>query len=1126
MKAPTILLVDENRLARVMLREPLAADGFAVVEAEDGSAALELMKRRKADLVLLDLVLPDMSGVDLARDLRALPGGEDVPVVAIAGFLSRREARNLRGARFEELVTKPVEQDRLIQIVRSLLRGPEASGLRPRPGLRVLVVDDDPVQRRLIRARLDLAGFDVTLAKEGREALRLARRAPPDAVLSDVLMPGMDGFRLCQAMRRDPALARVPVVLLSSSYAEPADRDLAMKVGASALVERTPGLEQAIDTLGTAVRDGPRLPSAESSSEVEGEYVRRVVRQLERQNALVLQLTQRCSTQAAMLAVSSTLAEGWRRGTDLESGLGDALTAVLDISGVSRGAIHLEEDDRRHLAASCGYAGAITAGAAPGETMDTLPHARAGHEESALVLPLSSGSERLGTLLLESDYRALRDEDWNAFARALGAQLGQAIGLDRAMSKLRASEEQVRLLLDSTAEAIYGVDVEGRCTFANAACLRLVGCSSQADIIGKSMHQLMHHTRRDGGACIEGDCRICRSGLTGEGELFEDEVLWRDDRSSFDAEIRTFPLRRGEARVGAVVSFVDITARKKAEAQVHLQHTIAVAASEAGDLNETLEVVLRLVGEATKAALADAWVPSPGGRLEVRAYWARRGSSVRYDAFIRSGSFALHEGLPGRAWASRQAAWVADLSEEPAFSRRSLGAELGLASAVAVPVVVGDEVVAILELFFGELARRDESLVRLLSLVATQVGSVLQRRRAEEALRRSEEQLRQAQKMEAIGQLTGGIAHDFNNVLAVILSYASLLAGDLQPGDPMHEDLREIQAAGERAAALTSQLLAFSRRQILEPRVLDLNELVAGVEKMLRRLIGEDVELAAIALPEPVLVHVDPGQIGQVLMNLAANARDAMPDGGKLTIEIARTELDASYAADHPGVIPGPYVLLAVTDTGVGMDKETQAHVFEPFFTTKEVGRGTGLGLSTVFGIVRQSGGHIWVYSEPGNGTTFKVYLPPAAADASVAAPGAASAEPRVLRGSETILLVEDEEPLRKVVRTILSRNGYRVLEAQSGGDALLICEQHPLPIHLMLSDLVMPRMSGVHLAARLGSIRPGMPALFMSGYTGGSIVRHGILDADTAFIQKPFTPGSLLRKVRQVLEKAARSHS
>jgi PAS domain S-box-containing protein len=376
-------------------------------------------------------------------------------------------------------------------------------------------------------------------------------------------------------------------------------------------------------------------------------------------------------------------------------------------------------------------------------------------------------------------------------------------------------------------------------------------------------------------------------------------------------------------------------------------------------------------------------------------------------------------------------------------------------------------------------------------------------------------QVFQTQKLEAIGQLAGGVAHDFNNLLTVILGRCALLLLRLSPDASPRRDIDLIQKTAERAAALTRQLLAFSRKQILEPKVLDLNAVVPGIATMLQRLIGEDIELVYRPGAELGRVKADPGQLEQVIMNLAVNARDAMPDGGRITVETGNVELGEHYARQHVGVQPGRYVMLAVSDTGIGMDVATQARIFEPFFTTKAPGKGTGLGLSTVYGIVKQSGGNIWVYSEAGRGTTFKVYLP----RVEDAAGSVQVIRPAPGRGTESILLVEDEEEVRALAREILEGYGYTVFEARDVADAILIAERHTGPIHLLLSDVVMPQMSGRTLAERLAPLRPEMKALFMSGYTDNAIVHHGKLDSDASFVQKPFTPDALARKVREVLD-------
>ncbi len=429
-----------------------------------------------------------------------------------------------------------------------------------------------------------------------------------------------------------------------------------------------------------------------------------------------------------------------------------------------------------------------------------------------------------------------------------------------------------------------------------------------------------------------------------------------------------------------------------------------------------------------------------------------------------------------------------------------------------------------------ELVRKDRSRIpveTVVSAMKTPEGSITgyvvvnrdisERMKAEEEKSTLQEQLRQAQKLEAIGRLAGGIAHDFNNVLTVIKATCQISLLGLDERDPLYGNLKEIESSADRAADLTRQLLAFSRRQVMEMEVLDLNDIIRGLNKMLHRLLGEDIELVASLRERIGKIKADRGQIEQVIINLAVNARDAMPDGGKLTIETADVELDEEYARTHIDVQPGRYVMLSVNDTRVGMTPEVKARLFEPFFTTKEKGKGTGLGLATVYGIVKQSGGHIWVYSEPGQGTTFKIYLP--RVDEALTEKKKEVNE-EIPRGSETILVVEDEEKVRNLAVLILKGRGYKVLEASDGGEALLICEKYKEPIDLILTDVVMPRMNGRELAERLKEIHPEMKVLFMSGYPENVIVHHGVLEEGVNFVHKPFTLEGLARKVREVLDK------
>ncbi len=411
--------------------------------------------------------------------------------------------------------------------------------------------------------------------------------------------------------------------------------------------------------------------------------------------------------------------------------------------------------------------------------------------------------------------------------------------------------------------------------------------------------------------------------------------------------------------------------------------------------------------------------------------------------------------------------------------------------------------------------KRTEELARINEALKEEI---VERKRAEEERISLQEQLQQAQKMEAIGQLAGGVAHDFNNLLTIITGYSDLMLSQLNEEDSLYGDVIEIKRAAERASTLTRQLLAFSRKQVLQPKILDLNQLVANLDKMLRRLIGEDIELVTKMDEKLGRIKADPGQIEQVVLNLVVNARDAMPKGGRLTIETANAELDEYYTRTHLGVKPGHYVMISISDTGAGMTPEVKERIFEPFFTTKEKGRGTGLGLSTVYGIVKQSEGYIWVYSEPGQGTTFKIYFP--VIEDMVESLESTPDSKKTVRGTETILLVEDEEMVRGLVRMILERNGYHVLEASGGENALRIAQEYrSQPIHLMVTDVVMPGMSGRELVDCMKILRPEIKILYISGYTNDAIIRHGVLGEGTAFLQKPFTANILTHKIREVLD-------
>jgi PAS domain S-box-containing protein len=568
---------------------------------------------------------------------------------------------------------------------------------------------------------------------------------------------------------------------------------------------------------------------------------------------------------------------------------------------------------------------------------------------------------------------------------------------------------------------------------------------------------------------------------------------------------------RFEGKNATLATAVDITERKRAEELQRALYRIADQTSAANDLQALYRAIHGIVGELMDARNFYVALYDPDTALLGFPYFVDQEDPTPAPKSLGKGltEYVLRTGEPLLASPER-------------FEELRRAGEVEMIGApsidwLGVPMKKGDQAFgALVVQTYTNNIRYGTRDMDILNFVAQHVATAIEHKRAENALRDSERQLWQSQKMEAVGRLAGGVAHDFNNLLTVIKGYTELMLNDLKPADPMRAEMEEVQKAADRAAGLTRQLLAFSRRQVLAPKMVNLNYLVDDMNKLLRRLLGEDVELC-IRLDEKLgSTKADPGQVEQVIMNLAVNARDAMPNGGKLTIETANAELDHTYARDHATIKPGPYVMLAITDTGSGMDSETLTHVFEPFFTTKDQGKGTGLGLSTVYGIVKQSGGYIWPYSEPGMGTTFKIYLPrldevaERAATQAKAAPG--------LRGTETILLVEDEEGVRSLTRQLLQRHGHTVLEAEHGKDALLLCERYSGPIHLLLTDVILAQMSGRELVGRLAPLRPNMRVLYMSGYSDEAIIHHGVLAPGTAFLQKPFTTESLMQKIREVL--------
>jgi PAS domain S-box-containing protein len=632
----------------------------------------------------------------------------------------------------------------------------------------------------------------------------------------------------------------------------------------------------------------------------------------------------------------------------------------------------------------------------------------------------------------------------------------------RAEAELRGSEAQYRRLLDTTYEGVLMFDSEMRITYVNQRLIEMLGVSAE-EMIGTSAQEFVSETSR---ADVE---QRWQHRAVDIKEQYDLRLRSKDGASDLWVIVSATPIwgDNGEF-IGSLSMMTDITERKMAEEALRQS-----------------EERYRLLFERNPQPM---WVFD----LETLFFLEVNEAAIHHYEYSREEFLAMTikdirppEDVPNLlANISR----ITPQHEEAGIwkHRKKDG------------TIIDVEITAHELTFYG----RPAQMVLAYDVTERRV---------------LEEQLRQSQKMEAVGQLAGGVAHDFNNLLTVITGYSDLTLRRLDNESPFRSSLEEIRKAGERAASLTRQLLAFSRKQVLQPKVLQLNAIVADVDKMLRRLIGEDIDPLTLLEPGLGQIKADPGQIEQVILNLAVNARDAMPQGGKLTIETKNVYLDNQYVRRHTAIQPGNYVMLAVSDTGCGIDAETQAHMFEPFFTTKEQGKGTGLGLSTVYGIVNQSGGHLWVYSEVGKGTTFKIYLPRVD---GISEGGEARDIPAELpQGRETVLLTEDEEQVRQMIRIILEMGGYRVLEAAEGEEALTLYKQHEGQIDLVMTDVVMPQMSGRELAQSLEVLHPGIKVLYMSGYTDDAIVRHGLLDQEIAFLQKPFTPDALMRKVREVLD-------
>ena len=1129
-----VLVVEDSPTQLEELRFVLEDAGLEVVVATNGREGLEAARTNAVDLVITDVVMPEMDGYELCKALRGDDKLRRLPVMLLTSLSDPLDVIRGLESGADNFLRKPFEAECLLARVRNVLgtaqlrktAGSEA-GLtvrfrdkdyylgqerlqlldallsafddalcvapsmpdRPIEGTRVLVVEDSPTEAERLRFLLEKCGCSVVTAVNGREGLEAFLANPTDLVISDVVMPEMDGYELCRAIRADESRGDVPVVLVSA-LADPQDLIAGLEAGANNFV-RKPFNDRHI-----SVRIGNLLAGREARRANGGE------------------------------PAIDILYEGQRFSINAER------AQILDL-----------------LLSS--YDGAV---------QQNIELARTQDELQTLTQRLEVRvAERTAALRGEIEQRKLSEE--------------------RAAQVAREWQQT----FDTSASAIWVLDAESRVLRANKTTERLFDHPAD-ESSGKYCWQIAHGTE-----CAIPECPNARAreSLSHETAELRRGDLW--------LEVVVDPVLDGAGRyAGAVHVVTDVTARKEAEQSLRLTQ---FSVDHAADLIVWSDFDGRLVGVNDSACRSlgyrrDELLAMNMFDLDVSASegeWSRRRETIKVEGTLAFESFyrakdgrtvpvdvvvshvtfedqelncafardittqrlaqeALRESeqryhtlfdtmLEGFAYCrmlyddeGRPEDWVFLATNKAFLNITGLADVVGKRVTEVLPTIreTSPEVLEV----YGRVALTGDpetfeidfiplSMFLHMAVTSPAKGEFIAVFTDETARRSTGEQLRQSQKMEAIGQLAGGIAHDFNNLLTAILGYSELLLSRQDMADSTaREDVEEIKRAAERAGALTRQILAFSRRQAMCPSVVSLNEVLAGMEPLLRRTLGEDIDLVSQGTPDLAQVEADVNQFEQVILNLAVNARDAMREGGRLTLETANVELDEEYCQMHPEVTPGHYVMLSVSDTGMGMDESVRKRVFEPFFTTKAPGEGTGLGLATAYGIVKQSGGNIFVYSEPGQGTSFKIYLPRVSA---ARVPNSESDADLVVstRGDETILVLEDEAAIRDLIVRILGGLGYTVLVAGAGEEALQVLADANDDVDLLITDLVLPGgIQGKEMADMVQSSRPDLPVLFMSGYTRNAIVHAGRLDEGVNFLGKPFTPDALARMVRTLLDR------
>jgi PAS domain S-box-containing protein len=1076
------------------------------------------------------------------------------------------------------------------QLVQSEIKLASKAKVRPNSPLgKIIVVDDEPELKSILVQALSAQGFEVLGCSSGQQALAELRQKEFDVLLTDLMMPEMDGIALLEAaLTVDPHL--IGIMMTGQGTIQTAVD--AMKIGAFDYVLKPFRLQTLLPVLTRAIN----------------------TRRLRMEN---LQLRETVAIYGLCQTIAFTL--------DVQTVLSKLADAALQQSDADEVSILLPTADGTEL-----YVAAVR-----GEKRERLLGERIPLQESIsswvarerrpLILNGEVNDERFVALWPRADIRSAVSVPMQVANKLVGIinlnltnrlrpfTLGQmkaltilastaAAALESASlySLVREAEENYRSIFENAIEGIFQSTPQGRFKRVNPAFVRILGYDSAEELIRLVTdieHQIYvapsdraeaQRLQKENGVLEAFEFEAFRKGgtkiwlalnrryvFTPDGDHYiEGSVEDITERKRSEEALKASESRKDAIlksaldcvitidHEGNIIDFnpaaeqafghtsQDAVGKKMADLIVPpsmrarhelgfanylatgrssiLGRRLEVTALRADDSEIPIELTITAVGELPHPTFT-AFIRDLTERKRAEA--ELRESEERYRDLVENAHDIIYEhDLAGRYTATNKA------GEQITGYSLAETLKLNLLQTVAPECVAkaqemfrrklaGEKITA----YELDIVSKDgdripvEVNTRLVFRAGVPVGvqgiarDITERKRLEGALRESEEQLRQSQKLEAIGQLAGGVAHDFNNLLTAINGYSALALRRLGDDHPISSYLEEIKKAGDRAANLTRQLLAFGRKQLLQPLALNLNDIVSDMIKLLKRLIGEHVQLVTKPSANLKQIKADPGQLEQVLVNLVVNARDAMPHGGTVTIETANTTLDGAYASTHVGVTPGDYVMLAISDTGIGMDHDTQSRIFEPFFTTKEIGKGTGLGLSTVYGIVRQSGGNVWVYSEPDKGTTFRVYLPQI--EETVVTNNDLVSAVITKRGSETVLLVEDEDMVRKLTSELLVESGYVVLEANGGEQAMSVCKAHKEPIDLLITDVVMPRISGKQVAEQLKKIHPETRVLFMSGYTDEAIVHHGIVDSNIAFIQKPFSELALAQKVRDVLD-------